>query len=363
MGYLVMIVHVRQVGPFTFALTNLSTMKKLMQSYPVWLITGLMLLSITACKKNDKPAPEITATATKKNAFIPCKVELNASATGFTYKWVDKSDDNKILGTTQQLEAVFMQEGRHTIELTATSSNGTAIVKTLTVDIVKDPNLVVYYPMGNTADSSGNGKDITVTSSLVKVAGRKGFSNGAYSFNGSTSVFPMKDGLIKNTITTTNKATTISLWFKTALDASGFVVPGVILGYQNSEANPPGNYVPAIYIGTDFKLRAAFWLNDISAQITNETYSKTEWNHLVLTSDGTKQVLYLNGMKAGEVNGQVDHLDMVLNYIGAGYTAGSWPAKPVDGGYSYYKGIIDDVRIYNKFLSNTDVTALYQDQW
>ncbi len=77
-----------------------------------------------------------------------------------------------------------------------------------------------------------------------------------------------------------------------------------------------------------------------------------EWNHVAVMISGTKAVLYVNGEKIAE-NAEFQFLPssisgMVSNLIGKShYTADS-----------YYKGGIDDFRIYNRELSAEELKAL-----
>ncbi|MBX0322114.1 LamG domain-containing protein [Halomicroarcula sp. F13] len=79
-----------------------------------------------------------------------------------------------------------------------------------------------------------------------------------------------------------------------------------------------------------------------------------EWHHLLLTWDGSALVLYLDGTEVdrdASQSGAVVHSDRSL-FVGRG-----------DNGYTTYYGMdgaIDDVRVYDRALSASEVTDLYE---
>ncbi len=75
------------------------------------------------------------------------------------------------------------------------------------------------------------------------------------------------------------------------------------------------------------------------------------WTHVVITNDGTTCRTYLNGVQSvsGAVTGPLIVNNTVLQ-IG----------KNLDGAASnYYKGLIDEIGIWNRVLSATEISALY----
>ena len=79
-----------------------------------------------------------------------------------------------------------------------------------------------------------------------------------------------------------------------------------------------------------------------------------QWNHIVANYDGSTMRIYVNGVLAGSMLSGSENTDTVTSVkIGAEFTSGS-PA-------SYFPGYIDDVRIYNRALSASEVSQLYSD--
>lgn len=75
------------------------------------------------------------------------------------------------------------------------------------------------------------------------------------------------------------------------------------------------------------------------------------WYHVAATYDGSRMLLYKNGVEIASINksGSIDTNPNVLATIGnQPPAAGSWP----------FDGLIDDVRIYNRALSATEIAAI-----
>ena len=77
-----------------------------------------------------------------------------------------------------------------------------------------------------------------------------------------------------------------------------------------------------------------------------------EWNHIALVSNSLETKIFVNG-RLSEVN---QHLGAVVASglpfgIGARYWRGGWLA--------FLKGSIDDLKVYNRALSEAEVSQLY----
>ena len=81
--------------------------------------------------------------------------------------------------------------------------------------------------------------------------------------------------------------------------------------------------------------------------LATNVYNANNWYHVALTYDGTTARLYINGNPWGA--GQTKNWDLTLNaaYVGRKLN-----------GLEYWKGLIDDVRIYNRALSETEIEAI-----
>jgi hypothetical protein len=93
--------------------------------------------------------------------------------------------------------------------------------------------------------------------------------------------------------------------------------------------------------------------NGWSALPGSKNVNDARWHHLVAVYDGTKMYLYMDGELdvSTSAAGSIETNDMPV-FIGANSKASG----------RGWKGLIDDVRIYNYALSEAEVKALYSNQ-
>ncbi|WP_160330415.1 DNRLRE domain-containing protein [Sphaerimonospora mesophila] len=136
---------------------------------------------------------------------------------------------------------------------------------------------------------------------------------------------------------------TIEAWFKTTAS-------GTIIGYQNSAANAPSAYTPAIYVGTDGKLRGQFWTGTAAPIASNSTVNDGNWHHVALSGAKNTQTLYLDGQAVGSIAKAITNLGQWDARIGYGFGSSSWPGTVSSSGPFPFNGSIDEVAIYGKPL-------------
>ena len=99
-------------------------------------------------------------------------------------------------------------------------------------------------------------------------------------------------------------------------------------------------------------MRLAFETGDSSKIDAGSILQTGQWGHLAVVINGTKASLYLNGKEIAE-NSNFQFIpilisNMTSNMLGkSNYTADS-----------YFKGGMDDFRIYNRALSASEITML-----
>ncbi|MFE3458270.1 DNRLRE domain-containing protein [Nocardiopsis aegyptia] len=159
----------------------------------------------------------------------------------------------------------------------------------------------------------------------------------AATFNGASSHVQLPDWLVTDT-----PYLTVELWFRTTGD-------GVLFSYQDHslEEATSGSYTPALYVGTDGKLRGQFW-NGTAAPITSSAaVNDGAWHHAALTASGNSQSLYLDGAVVDTVTGEITQNNQRYVYAGAGYWR-DWPAT--SGETSHFSGDMDEVAVYGRPL-------------
>src|SRR4051812_19649231 len=180
-------------------------------------------------------------------------------------------------------------------------------------------------------DISGNGNNGTVTNTSWSTGGKFG---GALSFDGTSSWVAIANSTSLNLTTGmtleawVNPSATGSLWRTTILkEQSGGLAYAL---YANTDTNRPSGHV---YVSSEFDTRgtAAVALN--------------AWTHLASTYDGTTLRIFVNGVQASSttVGGNIKTSTGVLR-IGGNSIWGE-----------YFRGLIDEVRIYNRALSAAEI--------
>lgn len=173
-------------------------------------------------------------------------------------------------------------------------------------------------------------------------------TNIALRFDGLNDVVQLPNDLIHSRVILTLEAR-----FRTTSN-------GVIFGYQNAQyPSGPSNWVPSLYVGSDGKLRGAFWSSAGANPITT-TVSVNDgmWHHVALVGSVNIQSLYLDGLlvNPSPLSASISHVSMTGNQIGVGYNGSPWPSAPTFG-WNPFNGDIDEVRIWNKALSGTEIAA------
>ncbi len=206
--------------------------------------------------------------------------------------------------------------------------------------------LVGWWKMNGNANSevgTVNGTPFNVT----PTAGQNGQANGAYSFNGTNSYIQVPAGFADFT-----NGVSVSVWIKPA-----------------ATANANGNHRIIHFGSTLSSNNDSFMLYDlaITSTLGFGTYSgatgytvtatsmlvNNAWNHYVATQVGSSAVLYKNGVQvATGTGGTLPNLTRNYNFIGAFSTA------YLNNSYTF-NGALDDLRIYNRAVTGSEVLQLY----
>jgi len=246
------------------------------------------------------------------------------------------------------------------------------------IEYPKD-GLVAYYPFnGNANDASGNGNNGILCGNNVPelTTDRFGNPNSAYEFGGYYNFNYIK---VPNSETLKfDKQFTISFWILQSelggMDGYGdysTINPTftVISKAGDGIATYPGLYINTSKGSDGMGLSISTNNNNVNSNSNhNFSYSASdyqlgEWLHVVLVIDDTRKVMYVNGKEVAQdaLNRSADFSSMNNQdlYFGimassdmtlGGYGSGAW--------YPFY-GKIDDIIIYNKALSDSEIKKLY----
>ena len=215
--------------------------------------------------------------------------------------------------------------------------------------IIKGTSCVAYYPLDyDASDKSGNFDG----SSTGVEFGANGKINYAARFDGSTSYIQMADNIFQYS------AQSISMWFwgppstsgwNTLFNNTGYINGQRFLGYVLACVNDKLLlYASNTSVGTD------------ASYTMSASYNIGAWNFIVMTIDSTNHLkLYLNGASAES-----------FTTGGYGFNT-SYPMDVTIGtrksgqhsctsGCEWYTGVIDEVRVFNRLLTSTEATTLYE---
>lgn len=214
--------------------------------------------------------------------------------------------------------------------------------------ILATPGLLSYYrlgePSGTTAsDATGNGRDLTYTSVTLGTTGLlTGDADTAATFNGSTSVAQVDNTTTMNFAT--GKAMSVEAWIKIAA--------------------PRNTYDFWLMLAVDSVVK--YWFGTINTGLLYWNMGSSDQQGLSdpLVADTTYHVVFTGGIEGStivtrsyingvEVESRDEGTSSLPNadYIAIGQTPGT-------GGLEF-KGIIDEVAIYNVALTPAQVAAHY----
>ncbi|MEV4942876.1 LamG-like jellyroll fold domain-containing protein [Streptomyces zaomyceticus] len=231
---------------------------------------------------------------------------------------------------------------------------------------VLDADPYAYWRLGDSPEATVT-KDAIETNQGQYNAAYKNVTLGASSmlagstqktatFNGTTSYVEMPSAP-----GATPSYTTISAWFRTT--QSG----GVLVYYGDkplSDPDPVANTTyntPALYVGTDGKLRGCLATGLCTTTITSATsVNDGKWHQAVLTGSGTTQTLYLDGVSQGSKAGQIKDWNTPYIALGAGVNNRGWPAMNATDQLGHFAGQMAEVAIYTEPLTSDVINAQYR---
>ncbi len=193
--------------------------------------------------------------------------------------------------------------------------------------------LIAYLPFnGNAIDESGNGHNGIVTGATL-TSDRFGQPNRAYQFDGASQFVALTG---TTNLNFTSGGFTLSAWVSyDSVPGEGMIVAKHYGGSWNGFFLQISGNAPA------------FFLNGEPRLVSGQTANDGTWHHLVGVFDGTTQLLYLDGGLKGSRAMPYTVPNAASIEIGRATVA------------SYFKGKIDDVRVYSRPLSVAEVTVLY----
>jgi hypothetical protein len=209
---------------------------------------------------------------------------------------------------------------------------------------VPTSGLVGYWPFtGNANDVSGKANNGTVSGATL-TNDRFGNSNNAYSFNGSTNYISVPQNASFNM-----QKSTWNIWYKTtdSPTVNGFYIFG------NDDLN-----LHRVTFGTYFNTCTSqiYWGSSPGQAVSIGSTDSIigNWNMLTITYDQTlssnNYTLYVNGVYKGVTT---------MSPFTFGSTGEIRFGKALDAYWQAFFGQIDDAAIWNRALTTSEITALY----
>ena len=186
--------------------------------------------------------------------------------------------------------------------------------------------------LGQINDYSSNGRNITLEQANTPRWMTE--RNGSYLFNGTNSFMRL------NNFNGTSGASgvTYSLWYRVNQEQ------GYLLWQNNAVLVDVGHASPA------GQMRLRFSLDGDWRSTYTWNYNLNVWTHLVITWDGTNTRVYQNGIRI--VNATFDGAYSSTTTANSSLDIGARDAL-------FFRGSIDNIRIYNRAITEAEVSILY----
>jgi len=205
--------------------------------------------------------------------------------------------------------------------------------------------LISFYKFEDNLENSGEGDTEEKDNNISYVD--DGAIGKAVSFNGVNSYIEIESDIFKI------KTFSFQVWIKSNASTSR---THALLSYTN-RSGYYGWELSAYYGSNLFVEFISSGGGNIFSVSSDYDIFDNQWHQVVFVTDDTKLKIYIDGQVnnsiAIPVNNKVYNGDMYL-YLGA-----SRPEEP-DVNHYYYKGLLDEFRIYDRVLDISEIRELYQ---
>ena len=210
-----------------------------------------------------------------------------------------------------------------------------------------DDNLVAYFPFNGNANDESVFKQKTFNHNAVLCVDRLGRTNHAFDFNGKNSYIKTDKKNVLNYV----ESITISTW----------IYPRKTKNWESWICKSGPNWASEwrVGFGENKNYECGFTMcNFLSGQnmwtdywITNTQIPLNKWTNVTVSADHDKNIvtIYMNGKKIGILK-NLRRFDKSESPVQIGYQTDD---------NVYFDGKIDDIRIYNRVLSDDEVREVY----
>lgn len=211
----------------------------------------------------------------------------------------------------------------------------------ITTSLYNDANLVAYYRLSDTSDSKGS---YTLTNNNSVAFNQGKFGNGADFGSSNTTKW------LGNSSFTRPSLMTVSAWVKPTA-TSGLAMYAV--GGDDAAIGKNERSFQLVILDSTNQARFLVFTNNSTFAYVVSTSSVIDgnWHHIAGTYDGSNVKLYIDGVYQGA--------SALSGTVNAGTNIGIGRASDIGDNTPNYSGMIDDVAIFSRALSASEVASLY----
>lgn len=207
--------------------------------------------------------------------------------------------------------------------------------------------LVAYYTFddGTGIDSSGNGRNGILVNEPTYVAG--GVGNGAMQFDGIDDYINVGDIFYSDSLT-------VCTWVNPAVIDEN--IKSLVIKRNSSGIKAGANEWMMVQSSEGFQYAAWSATGDVVVDLKGPSLTSNDlnkWSHVcaVQQGDGKESYLYVNGSQVNSVS----QSGIMANKSGHVQIA----ARTNNNSQRYFNGSMDEVRIYNRALSSSEISEIY----
>ena len=276
-----------------------------------------------------------------------------------------KTDDGTGIGSFTSVLSNLTNNNKYYFRSYATNIIGTSYgeVFSFTTSTPLLPSLsqglVAYYPFNGSANDESGNSNHGVVNGAVFTTGKNSVNNNAYFFNGVNSTIDLPNPFLNGAQVT---QFTISTRVKVVSTANSPIIWGKDLFWGGV----------LFLIKPDNSLQF-FWANSFSGNKFSDSYTRPniislgEWVDITFVFENSKSRFYVNGIAIqtnyswrteGEIELSISQLESVCNFQQDANTS-KFGARYENGKYvSFLNGAIDFFRVYNRALTQEEITYL-----
>jgi hypothetical protein len=282
---------------------------------------GVISATLYYRKINDSDYTEVRQNLDalpKFKAEIPSE---SVTSTGIEYYIAVRDDKNAItyIGSMDEPLRVYAQQ------------QSVFSVKKASAALAVTTGLVAYYPLdGNADDASGNNKHGMIIGGVTGTSDINETPNGACDFNGTDGYIEVNQSVVP-----TSGDFTVAFWGK------GYPNQPCMEGVSQATGDGGSNF----YIG---RAENIMRVGDDWPRVAEVSFPYNEWHHFSVSKNNNSTWLYIDGILKATLPVGIKNPTGSVFRIGRQY--GFWG--------EWWKGSIDEARIYNRALSGDEIKAL-----